>query len=382
INPLFPAMAEDLNLTLQDQGLIAGVLALTWGMSGILAGNLTDRIGVRKVLVFSVVGFSLLVAFTGLATGLITLLIIRALMGFAEGGYVPSSIVATVDASKPSRLGMNIGIQQMAMPFFGLFIGPLLAVGLLHIMPGWEYVFGILAIPGLIVAWLLWKNIKPRPPMGAQTVDKATNSEPTMETAAPSIWEPLKNKQILVITVAMFCMLTTLHVLATFMPMFITSHLGQSLQTMGFVMASLGAGGVIGMVAVPTASDKFGRKKTIVTALTFVCIFFAIWVFSGSNSIVLMAVCLFFISLLNSGTVATIIGPLINETVPKAIVATSIGLVGGLSEIVGGALAPTITGGLADTYGVAIVPNIVFTSAVIGTLILAFGLKGPAPKTS
>ena len=73
IYPLFPVMAEDLNLSLQDQGLIAGVLALPWGLSGIFAGNLCDRIGIRKVLVGSVVIFSCLVAFSGLAAGLISL---------------------------------------------------------------------------------------------------------------------------------------------------------------------------------------------------------------------------------------------------------------------------------------------------------------------
>ena len=160
IHPLFPVMSEELGLSYQDLGLISGILALAWGMSSIVSGNLSDRFGSRRVLVVSVVLFSLLVATTGLATGLISLLIIRSLMGFAEGGFVPASIVATINASHHRRKGLNIGIQQMAMPFFGLGLGPIIAVWLLAILPGWEWVFGIVALPGLIVAYLLFHNLK------------------------------------------------------------------------------------------------------------------------------------------------------------------------------------------------------------------------------
>ena len=61
---------------------------------------------------------------------LVSLMVIRAMMGLAEGAYVPASIVSTVEASKPSRVGLNIGLQQMAQPFVGLGLGPVIAVGL------------------------------------------------------------------------------------------------------------------------------------------------------------------------------------------------------------------------------------------------------------
>lgn len=373
IYPLFPVMAEDLGLSLQDQGLIAGVLALTWGLSSIYAGNLTDRIGMKKVLVGSVIGFSVLVAMSGLATGLITLLIIRAVMGFAEGGFVPSSIVATVDASKPSRIGMNVGIQQMAMPFFGLFLGPLVAVGLLMVLPSWHYVFAVLALPGFVLAWLLWRNIRSR------------HAEPKAETPvaeappAPSLLEPFKYRNIAVVTAGMIFFFITLHVMSAFMPIYSTNYLSLSMEQMGGLMAALGGGGLVGMVLVPGLSDKFGRKPTIIASLIIVCLVFAVWVGTGTTNPLVVAVCLFFISLFNSGVVATTIGPIVNTSVPPAVAATATGLVGGLAEIVGGAFAPAIIGGFADSYGVQIVPVIVFISAIIGTLIMVFGLREPGP---
>ena len=85
-------------------------------------GRLSDRIGRRRVVVGAILIFSLLVGISGLATGLFSLLLVRAMMGLADRAYTPPSIVATPEASKPSRHGLNLGLQQMAAPLFGLGI--------------------------------------------------------------------------------------------------------------------------------------------------------------------------------------------------------------------------------------------------------------------
>ena len=49
--PLFPSMMKDLNLNYQDLGNLVGALGVAWGVSAILMGNLSDRIGRGRVLV-------------------------------------------------------------------------------------------------------------------------------------------------------------------------------------------------------------------------------------------------------------------------------------------------------------------------------------------
>jgi len=68
------------------------------------------------------------------------------------GAYLPASIVTTVDASHPKRIGLNLGIQQMGAPLVGLGLGPLIAVALLDVLPSLHWVFACLALPGLILA--------------------------------------------------------------------------------------------------------------------------------------------------------------------------------------------------------------------------------------
>ncbi len=158
ISPLFPTIARELNLDYSDIGTIAGVLALAWGVAALVMGNLSDRIGRRKVLTGSLIMFSLLIGASGLATGLMGLVLVRVVMGFADGAYTPPSISATLEASPQKRHGLNIGIQQMMLPLAGLALAPWL-VGLLLPHIGWRYIFVLFALPGLLLAMLVWRHL-------------------------------------------------------------------------------------------------------------------------------------------------------------------------------------------------------------------------------
>ena len=66
--PMFPTMMKDLGLNYQDLGNLVGALGIAWGVSAILVGGLSDRIGRRRVLVPAVVLFSLLSVLSGMPT--------------------------------------------------------------------------------------------------------------------------------------------------------------------------------------------------------------------------------------------------------------------------------------------------------------------------
>ena len=368
INPLFPVMQKDLGLNYQDLGLISAVLALGWGIASIFCGRLSDRLGRKRVLVPAIAAFSLLVASSGLATGLISLLLIRGLMGLAEGAYVPASIVATIEASEPTRIGLNIGLQQMASPLMGSFLGPLLAVGLLKLLPSWHWVFAVVAVPGLVVAWLLARVLRDHRPAAAVQA----RAEPDVS------WrEVLSQRAVLVNTASMCCFLTCLIVLAAFLPNYLVDHLKLSLDTMGLVLAGFGAGGCLGMVLVPALSDRLGRKPVMIGALVIALA--ALWILrslGGEQTGVLIAV-LFVAAFMNTGVLAINVGPLTHASVPARFVTTATGLVVGIGEIVGGALAPALAGGLAQRLGISVVPVIAMAAAAVALAIVVLSVREP-----
>jgi MFS family permease len=162
VNPLFPAMMRDLSLDYQDLGNMGAVLAVTWGLCALLMGRVSDRVGRRRVIIPSVVVFSLLVGATGLVGGLASLLVVRAIMGVAEGACVPAANVAAIEASKPSRRGFNFGIFANGLPLIGLGLGPILATQLLRVLPSWRWIFVVVAFPGLVTAYLLHRVLRDR----------------------------------------------------------------------------------------------------------------------------------------------------------------------------------------------------------------------------
>jgi len=96
ISTMYPTIARDLHLGYGDIGTITGALAIAWGVAALIMGNLSDRIGQRRVLVASLVAFSLLIGASGLAAGLTGLVLVRLVMGFADGAFTPSSIAAAI----------------------------------------------------------------------------------------------------------------------------------------------------------------------------------------------------------------------------------------------------------------------------------------------
>jgi len=159
IVPMMPVLMRDLKLDYQDLGHITGAVALTWGVTALFAGRLADRIGYRYVVVWGLVVFSTLAGLSGLATGVVSLIILRASMGLAEGAFVPASIVATIDASLPERHGRNVGIQQMMPALLGLGLAPIAVTQLLKVMD-WPWIFLMVSVPGFAVAYLAQKVLR------------------------------------------------------------------------------------------------------------------------------------------------------------------------------------------------------------------------------
>jgi MFS family permease len=366
INPLFPVIAKDLGLDYKDIGLVAAALALTWGVAAIVMGRLADRVGIRAVLVPAVLAFSVLVGLTGLAAGLGSLILLRGLMGLAEGTFVPACIVATTRASRPSRVGLNIGLQHMAAALFGLGLAPVLATRLLDILPSWRWVFALVAVPGLVMAYCVRRVLAPDP-----------RPEQPAEAARPGRWrEVLRHRGVVANALAMSCWLASVTTLGALLPSYLTDHLHLSLDQMGIVLAGLGLGGVVGMIVVPGLGDRFGYKAVALAAIALKLAALALFI-AASSDVGWLFVLLFVTALAGSGVMATTVGPLTGRSVGAPLAATATGIVVGTGEIIGGAFAPALAGLLATKLGIVVVPVFALATAAIGFVALGLGVGEP-----
>src|ERR1700722_2926004 len=367
--PLFPAMMQDLHVNYQDLGNLVGILGVAWGVSAIAVGSLSDRLGRRNVLVPAVVIFSLLSVLSGMATGLVSLLVIRAVMGAFEGPVAATGVAIAVEASHPKRRGMNNGIFQCTVSLFGSGIGPILATQLLLITT-WRHVFWIVGLPGLIIAAILWFVIREPATLAAQ--------RGTAVVARASIWTLFKHRNVPLAMVTLLCAMTGIFVLSAMVPSYLTDYLKLTGPQMGIVTSAIGFGGALGQFGLLTLSDFIGRR--IATLLSFVIAGIALWLFihTGSNMPMLFGL-LFVAAMFNFGALAILAGPIPAEAAPAGLVASAAGLVIGAGEIFGGGVAPHIAGGIAQHQGLQYTLYFALSGQIVG-LVLALFLRETAPR--
>ncbi|MGW9438624.1 MFS transporter [Streptomyces sp. NPDC055607] len=377
IAPLFPAMVEELGLTYADLGVITGILAIFWGVSSIFAGNLSDRIGRRRIIIPAVIGFSLACGVTGAASGLGALLALRAAMGLLEGAYTPTSIAHTSESSTPSRRGFNMGLQQSLFALLGLGLGPIIATQMLAVLPSWRWVFSIVALPGLAVAVLLYRTLR-EPPHTAVAGRRPANAPARARGNARPAWRGIfAERNVILATAMLFGNFSCVFVMIALMPNYLTDHLGLSATQMGFVLSAFGFGGFAGYVGLPAVSDRVGRKPVLFAAFVVGVAALAFFSTLGPNLAALFPV-LFVAAFCEFGAVALLAGPVVTEAVPPALVASAVGLPIGVGEITGGGLTPIIGGFVAEHFGIR---SIVFV-AILGlaiSLVVSLFLRETAP---
>jgi MFS family permease len=366
---LFPSMMGELNLTYEDLGNLVGILAIFWGIAAFGMGYMSDRLGRRKVLVPAVVLFSLLSALSGLATGLLSLLIIRAIMGAAEGPVASTGVAVAVEASHPKRRGLNNGVFQCMISLFGLALGPLIATRLLEVTT-WRNVFMIVGIPGLVIAVVMWFIV--REPVKAMGVGGAPAPRPSFGTL-------FAHRNVPLAMLTLMCAMTGIFVQAAMMPNYLIDYLKLSTADMGFVTSAIGFGGCIGQFALPAVSDIIGRKPTALASFAVSAVFLYLFAQTGAESLSILFWLLFFAALFNFAALAVLAGPVAAEAAPIGMVASVAGLVIGAGEIFGGGIAPVIAGRIAQSSGIQNTLLFAIGGQLLG-LVLALMLKETAPR--
>ena len=364
ILPMFPVLASSLHLDYQDIGLITGALSITWGIASIFVGNLSDRFGQRRVAVLAMLGFSLIVGISGFATGLLSLVLLRGVVGLLDGAFTPAAMVANFESSPPQHIGRNVGIMQAAMPFFGLAVAPILVTQLLVVID-WRYVFVLLSAPGLLVAWLLWRALG-KPVVVTQDL---------VLQARENTWErwrdALSNHNVRVNSVCICCWMACLVVLSALLPSYMMDYLHLSLLQMGGVLSALGFGATLGGLVMPTLSDRLGRKPVALIDAVGTVVFLVFITSCGDNTTLLFGTLFgtaFFLYNLLGMTVSTMTA----ESVPASVRTTAAGLVVGVGELFGAGIVPIIAGRLVHEFGIAYVPTIAGVAMALGCVVLLF----------
>lgn len=248
------AITGDLNLDASATGIILSSFFLGYAIMQIPGGWLADKFGAKKILLFSVIMWSIFTGLTAIAWSLTAMIVIRFLFGIGEGGFQPSSskIIATV-FPKENR-GRAMSIMLTSGGIVSLFV-PVLSAFLLGTI-GWRMMFIIIGAIGAIIAILYWKYIK----LPQDKAVSTENIENKMNAAPKAGFKDLfKTPLMWNLVIAYFCMYAVNWGLVSWIPTYLKQNRGLDLMSIGWAQTIPAITTIIGVYGSGYIIDKLPR---------------------------------------------------------------------------------------------------------------------------
>ena len=164
------SIMHDLQLSPADWGWVQSAFILSYGLLQIPMGALGDRFGHRKILAGIVLWWSAFTVFTGLAGGLVSLLVIRFMFGIGEAGSSPCSTGVISRWFEKGEVGKAQGYVWAASRMGGA-LTPFVVIPVM-ISVGWRAAFYLLGALGIIWAAVWYWYYRDTPSSLPQKVER------------------------------------------------------------------------------------------------------------------------------------------------------------------------------------------------------------------
>lgn len=236
-------------------GVLGTAFVLVYAVAGIPLGRLADRHRRLTVLAVGVTVWSAMTAAAGLAKSFTTLLLLRLGVGVGEASCAPAANSLIADMYPSEKRARPMGLFMLGLPLGS--IGAFALGGWLAQTYGWRAAFLVAAVPGIIVALLLYFAREPvrgsqesYSPEAAKPVDKPFRRLMSI----PTLWW-------LILSGA--AMNFAAYSINTFLPAMLIRYHGADVATAGGVSAIvLGVTGILALGIGGWLADKAQQRWT------------------------------------------------------------------------------------------------------------------------
>ncbi|HSS20698.1 MAG TPA: MFS transporter [Pyrinomonadaceae bacterium] len=270
------AIAEEFHRPDRDIALTIAVTLAFRPVGAFIFGLLADRYGRRLPLIIDLVFFSIVEVLSGLAPNYATFLVLRALFGIGMGGEWGVGASLAMEKVPPRLRGVLSGLLQE-----GYAAGYLLAAGCyFFVFPhwGWRPMFFIGGLPALLAIYV-------RLQVKESEVWEKTRHETWSQLGRgiASHW-----RLFIYLVLLMMMMNFVSHGTQDMYPTLLKRHWGFAPQKVAAVTALSMVGAITGGLVFGLLSDRFGRRRSMITALIGALLVIPLWAFSPSLSLLVL----------------------------------------------------------------------------------------------
>lgn len=353
-------MTKEFALSPNQIGYILGSFGVGYIIATIFGGVLADRFFPKILLTGAVILWSIAIGWMGLATGFITALLARTLLGLAEGPNFPAINRCVSDWLPRHEATRALSASLLAVPFALMIGGPLVTTMIAAF--SWRDMFYVLAVISLIWLpfwWVLFRN-SPRQSSHVNAIELALIENNIKSAATHAIKKSLlkslfTNKTLLANYWAFFVFGYFLFFFMGWLPTYLQDRFHLDLKQVGFFdilpwlfgIIFMATGGFLAdAVYFKTKNCRYARSHFIWISqlLAGLMIIPIVLVHTLFFALLFISLAVGFILSANGAYYTTTID------VTRSKAATALGLTDGFFAL-SGILAPVITGWLITLTG-------------------------------
>lgn len=373
VTSMFTSIEKDWGITHMQSGML--VSAVYWAIVILTfpVSILVDRWSRTKTIGIMAILWSIATALCALTGNFVQLFMTRLLIGIGEAGYAPAGSAMIAGLYPIDKRAKMMGLWNASIPL-GTAIGVLLG-GMIAINLGWKHAFGIVAVPGLIVA-ILFLFVKDYKTIDLSFVD-AMNRKVRM--SAKDIFREFISKPSLIfayfgIAAVVFVTTSLITWLATYFEVErnIPQDKAGTLASAVMVLAIVGAplGGFL--------TDKWRKTKpqarllfpAVSTVLTAILLFAALNFFSGILQIITFLIMGVFIMLFISGAASVT-----QDVIHPGLRAMSYAIAVVIQNLLGSSMAPIVVGRIYDLTNIKTAFEFLPFVLLLGALLFYLGSR-------
>lgn len=142
---------ETWTLTAFEQGWIVSSVLVGAILGAVFSGNLTDRLGRKKIIIITALAFFVGSLATALARSPLELMLYRGLIGFAIGIASYTVPLYISEIAPDDKRGALVSLNQLAITV-GIVLSYLIDGVFAKVENGWRYMMGVGVVPALLLA--------------------------------------------------------------------------------------------------------------------------------------------------------------------------------------------------------------------------------------